>query len=144
MATATDVESAIRKALDRFAQEYAAKDPQAVLKLFAPGDDIQIVGTGADETRLNRNGVREQLERDFSQSDQLSVSYQEPRIGSLGDVAWALAPCTVEASSGGQKMTLDVRLTAVFERHGDQWLIRQAHISVPMAGQQPGESFPTP
>lgn len=142
MVTATGVESAIRNVLDRFAQAYAAKDRDGLLRLFASGEDIQLVGTGADEIRLSHDEVRQQVERDFSQSDQLSVSYQEFRVSTVGDVAWALVRCTVTASAGGQNVVIDGRLTAVFERRGDEWLFRQVHFSVPMAGQESGESFP--
>ena len=67
MATVTDVESAVRETLDRFAQAYAAWDIDPVMRVFAPGDDIQLMGTGADEIRLGRGAVREQIERDFAE-----------------------------------------------------------------------------
>jgi ketosteroid isomerase-like protein len=143
MATATDVEGAIRDALDRFSQAYSAKDADGVMKLFAADEDVQIVGTGADEIRRNRDEVRQQVERDFAQSDRLAVVLGEPHVSSVGDVAWALGSCTVEASAGGENVALDARLTAVFERRGGEWLMRQVHLSVPMAGQESGESFPT-
>ena len=143
MATVTDVESAVRETLDRFAQAYAAKDIEAVMRLCAPGDDIRLVGTGADEIRLGRAAVREQVERDFAQSDALSLSYKETHVSSAGDVAWVLALCTAQATIGEQTITLHPRLTAVFVRQGDEWLLRQTHLSVAMAGQEAGESFPT-
>ena len=42
----------------------------------------------------------------------------------------------------GQAMSLPARLTAVFEKRGDRWLIVQSHFSFPAAGQAEGVSFP--
>lgn len=143
MATGTEVESAVREILDRFATAYAAKDVEAVMRLFVPGDDVQLVGTGADEIRLGRDAVRHQVERDFAQSDRLSLTYEQTHVGGAGDLAWVMALCTAEATIGEQTIRLDPRLTAFLVRQGDTWLIQQTHLSVPMAGQESGESFPT-
>jgi ketosteroid isomerase-like protein len=143
METATDVTGAIRNALTRFAEAYEAKDVGRVLRAFAPGSDVQLIGTGADEIRLGLNAVREQAERDFAQADRMSISFGELRVDSVNDVAWALAPCAVEVAVGEESISMDLRLTAVFERRADAWLIRQVHLSAAMAGQEAGESFPT-
>lgn len=144
MATATDVQSAIRDVLDNLARVYAAKDVDDVLSLFAPGDDLQVVGTAADEVSLDRDAIRRLYERDFSQSDRLALAYGEPTISGAGDVAWALVPCVITGSTGGQDVVINARLTAVFERRGVDWLVRQLHVSVPDAALAPGEAWPTP
>ena len=83
------------------------------------------------------------MERDFAQADRLSLSYGDLHIDGVGDIAWVLVPCTVDASVGRESVVMNVRLTAVLERRDDSWLIRQTHLSAPFADQAPGESFPT-
>jgi ketosteroid isomerase-like protein len=143
VATATDVQSSIRDVLERLRHAYEAKDLEGVLTLVAAGDHPQLVGTAADEVALDREAIRRLYERDFSQSDRLALSYENPTINSAGDVAWALVPCVITGSTGGQDVVINARLTAVFERSGVDWLVRQLHVSVPDAALAPGEAWPT-
>jgi hypothetical protein len=49
----------------------------------------------------------------------------------------------ITGSTGGQDVVINARLTAVFERSGVDWLVRQLHVSVPDAALAPGEAWPT-
>jgi ketosteroid isomerase-like protein len=44
--------------------------------------------------------------------------------------------------AGGQEMAFPARLTCVFEKREDQWLVAQAHFSLPAPDQEAGSSVP--
>ena len=144
MGAKPEVEKQVREVLDRWRDAYASKDVDALLKTFSDDDDVLVFGTGADEVRLGQEQLREQAQRDFDQSDSLELETGEIRISTSGDAAWAtMDSARVDADAGGQTMSLPIRATILLMRGGDGWLIHHAHVSVPMAGQEEGESFPT-
>lgn len=57
-------------------------------------------------------------------------------------MAWCTADINFDGVAGGEAFTVPGRLTAVFERRGDRWLMVNSHFSAPMAGQGEGESYP--
>jgi len=136
-------EAAVKAVLDKFSESYAKRDLQTLLALFAPDPDLVLYGTGADEKRIGLAELKVQVERDWSQSDAASMLFGWTSVSAAGSVAWVATDGAFEVQAGGQEMTLPARLTCVLERRGNQWLIVQAHFSVPFGQQSEGESFPT-
>lgn len=66
----------------------------------------------------------------------------EPAISAAGSVAWASADATFKVEAGGQEMAFPARFTGVFEKRDDQWLVAQAHFSLPAPDQEAGSSVP--
>ncbi len=135
-------EAAVKAVLSKVAEGYATRNMDTLLATIAPDPDVIMYGTGADEKRTGRQGVRVQAERDWSQTEASTVKYESMSISSSGSVAWAATDATFEVKAGGQAMALPARITFVLEKRGDQWLIVQAHFSLPAAGQTEGEAFP--
>jgi uncharacterized protein (TIGR02246 family) len=134
----------VRALIDEWSAAYASKDLDRLMELFGDGDDVLVFGTGADEIRRGQDQLRAQAERDFGQADSLEFETGDVRIGSSGDVAWAtMDNARVNASAGGQEMSLPIRATLVLVRGDGGWVVQHAHVSVPMAGQDEGQSFPT-
>jgi ketosteroid isomerase-like protein len=87
------------------------------------------------------SGGKAQLERDFAQSEALSVDYEPLVASEAGPVAWVAGRASVQVRVEGQKLTLTGRFTAVLEQRGDRWLLMQTHFSLPAAEQAGGRSF---
>ncbi len=136
-------EAAVKTVLDGFAENYAKRDLEGVLSLFAPDSDVVMYGTGADEKRVGLAEIKAQVERDWSQSDATSVTYEWTSVSSVGSVAWVAADATFNAKIDEQDVTLPVRLTGVLENRGGKWLLVQGHLSLPAGAQAEDESFPT-
>ena len=136
-------ESAVMSVLERFAENYAKRDLEALLALYAPDSDVIMYGTGADEKRVGLAEIKAQVERDWSQSDATSITYNWTSVSAAGSVAWVAADMTFQVQIGGQKLTLVGRLTSVLENRGSEWLMVQGHYSLPATAQAEGESFPT-
>jgi class 3 adenylate cyclase/ketosteroid isomerase-like protein len=127
----------------KFAEAYARRDIQAVLALFADDRDIVFIGTGKDERRVGIAEVREQIKRNLDQSRALFFRFDWVRASSAGPVAWVAAEGVMQAELADAEIDIPVRFTGVLEVvHGD-WALVQAHLSMPAAGQEAGESFPS-
>ena len=134
-------EAAIMAVMKRFFEAYETRDLDGFLALFAPDDDVVLIGTGADEKRVGMTEIQAQVERDWSQSDSISLSMGWYMVSAAGPVAWLSADVAFQGSAGGQEFSLPGRLTGVLEKRGESWLMVQAHLSAPLAGQAEGESF---
>ena len=139
----TTIEAAVKAVLDKVTEGYTRRDLTLLLSAFAPDPDVVMYGTGADEKRIGQAGIQAQAERDWSQTESASVTYEWTSISSAGPVAWAATDASFNLKADGQEMSLPARITFVLEKRGEQWLIMQGHFSFPAAGQSEGEAFPT-
>jgi len=135
-------EAAVLAVLNKMAECYAKRDMDGLLALCAPDPDNIMYGTGADEKRIGLKGIQAQAERDWSQTETSNITYQWTSVSAANGVAWVAADAAFEMTAGGQAMSLPARITAVFEKRGDKWLIVQSHFSLPAANQGEGEAFP--
>jgi|GEM_PF-447878 len=82
---------AVRAALQAFQDGYTRRDVaelDAFMTLFAPDDDLLIVGTGDNEWQSGRAEARELVEGDWLHWGQLSLDVDRAMISQEGDVAW--------------------------------------------------------
>jgi class 3 adenylate cyclase len=127
----------------KFAESFARRDINALVSLFTASPDVIYIGTGSDERRVGIDQVRRQLQRDLDQADEILFRFDWVRGSSAGPVAWTAAEGRLQAHLNAQKLDIPLRFTAVLEVIGGQWLIVQAHLSFPAAGQDEGASFPS-
>lgn len=137
----TDTYGEVKAALDGWADSYRQRDLARMLSHIAPDADVLMYGTGADEKRIGREAVGTQAQRDWAQTDASAFVLDQPVISAAGSVAWAAADAVFHVKMGGQEMAFPARFTGVFEKRDGQWLVVQAHFSLP-APQEDGESVP--
>ena len=136
-------EAEVMLVLSRVAAAAGAGDVDAALSLFADDPDVFLLGTGVDETRMGRAAIREQIERDLSQSDALSWTLLPQSISSAGRVAWTAGKVLVSVTMGGKTLDIPHRLTTVLEHREGTWLLLHMHVSLASGAQPIGQSFPT-
>ncbi len=127
----------------KFAEAFARRDIAGLMALFSPSPEVIYIGTGADERRVGIQQVRNQLQRDLDQADEILFRFDWVRAASAGPVAWTAAEGALIADLRQQRVELPLRFSAVLEVLGGEWLMVQAHLSVPAAGQELGASFPS-
>lgn len=135
-------EAAVLGVLDAFSAAYGQGDLDAIMALFVPDADLTLFGTGADERRLGPVEVRAQIQRDFDQSEAISITWGWRTVAASGTVAWVAAEADAFARVDGHEFTLPLRFTWVCERRGSHWLVAHVHLSSPTVGQETGHSFP--
>jgi len=141
MTADSQTQSEVLAALQRMTDAYQKRDLEAVMSAFGSDPDVMIFGTGADEMRRGKDAIRTQVQRDWDQSDELSMALRWGPVSAAGDVAWAWAEGSFDFRAGDVEGSLPARLSAVLERRDGQWLIVHSHFSTPAAGQAEGESF---
>ena len=141
MNASPQTQAAVQATLQQWKDAYTQRDLDRALAVIAPDDDVVGIGTGPDEWRVGPEEFRAQIERDFAQSEALSVNYEPLVVSEAGPVAWVAGRATVQARIDGQDLTLTGRFTAVLEQRGDRWLLMQTHFSLPAGEQAEGRSF---
>lgn len=131
----------VRQLLDELAAAYTEQDHHRALGLFT--DDITFVGTGQDELRSGQRELDEQIRRDLTQADALTVRVTDVHVAETAapDHAWFYAHVGLQATIDGDSVAMPMRMTGVACKTGDTWRFRQAHFSLPAGEQAQGESF---
>jgi ketosteroid isomerase-like protein len=127
----SETEKAVRDVLEKFAESYAKRDLKSAMSLIAPDADVVMYGTGADEKCVGPEKIKAQFERDWAQIEEPALEYNWTSISAAGDVAWVAVDAVFRANIDGKKTKFQARITKVFEKRGDKWLIVQGHFSFP-------------
>ncbi len=138
-----ETQQQVAAALDEWAAAYGRKDAVAFAAAFGDHDGVVLLGTGADEIAVGRAAIRDLLQRDFDEADELAVTFGDLRVSTARDLAWAVTSnAIVHATVGGESQAIPVRVTMILQHVDTRWLIQHAHVSAPLAGQEVGHSFP--
>jgi len=135
--------SEVTEILTHFVEAYSRRDMGSLSALLAPDPDVTFFGTGADEERVGLTEIKEQIQRDWAQSESASIDWGRLSVSAQETVAWVAAHVTLKARASGKDMIFPGRITVVMDKRDGKWLIDQWHISVPMSGQEEGHSFPS-
>ena len=136
-----ETEGEIRAIIQKLTVAYGRRNIEEFLDCFASDDDLVLYGTGADEKRIGMEQIRAQVERDWAQTESISMSFGWISISAAGSVAWAAIDGAFDFRVDGQDGTLPARVSFVFERREDNWLIVHSHFSTPSQTQDEGESI---
>ena len=136
-------EAEVREVLARIVDTAERRDVDGAMAMFADDADVFLYGTGVDEARKGPAEVREQIERDLSQSDAWSWTLGPQNVSSAGAVAWTAGDLVIRVVMGDRTVDIPHRLTLVLERRDGKWWVLQMHLSVPNGAQAIGQSFPT-
>lgn len=123
--------------LNRFANAYAHRDKDALLALFTPDPEVLLLGTGPNEKCLGLEEIAAQAERDWAQSENLSLDFTWHSVCAKGPVAWVATEGVARITTAEDNLTLPLRWTVVMEERNGQWLIAQSHASLPISGKLP-------
>jgi ketosteroid isomerase-like protein len=131
------------KTFDRFVHNYNERNLDATLSMFRDSPPAVAFGTGADEKRRGLTEIKEQLIRDWSQSDSDRLAVLHIDHEQDGDFGWLAVELKVSVNTDQAIENLVARGTFVMERkHGEDWKIAHMHVSLPSSEQAAGKSFP--
>jgi ketosteroid isomerase-like protein len=116
---------------------------EALTACIASDPDVVMFGTGADEKRIGVAEIQFQAQRDWGQTDAISLAFDWMSVSAAGPVAWVAVDGSFEIRAGGQEFRVPARGSFVLEKRNGQWLVVHSHFSTPAAGQEEGESIPT-
>jgi ketosteroid isomerase-like protein len=78
MQASPSTQAAVQATLHQWKDAYSRRDMDGALAVMAPDADVVGIGSGPDEWRVGPGEFKAQLERDFAQSEALSVVASQP------------------------------------------------------------------
>jgi ketosteroid isomerase-like protein len=125
-------EKEVTDVIRRFAENFTKRDLNGIISLIAPDEDTVLYATEADEKRIGLDEIIFQIERNWSLTEAISCDYNWISISAAGVVAWAAIDMVFRSKVKGHNVIiLPSRVTMVFEKRSDKWLIVQGHFSYP-------------
>ena len=133
-ARATNNEAEIRQLLDRWGKAFRAKDLDAVMSVYAPGNATVAYDILPPLELVGRDKYRKNYADFFAQYDgPIDYEIRDLRIVAGDEVAFLHS---VERISGilknGQKSEVWIRATSGLRKINGKWLIVHDHISAPV------------
>ncbi len=126
-------ETQIMAALTGLTHAYGSGDYRLVVALYAPDDDTVAFGPTIGEKWIGPVAIAAAYERELKNFPESNLEFVWVSISNVGPVAWVAADCKAHVKIDGKVLLLEGRFSAVFERRGERWLIRQSHFSFPAA-----------
>jgi len=117
--------------IEKFIKAYPKNDVDEYLSLFAKDENLVVFGTGDGEKWVGYEDYKSAPQKDKDKFGEISITFDWKKINYHGQVAWFAAEVTVNVIIGGQKVSAPARVTGVLKKEGDDWLIKQGHISSP-------------
>lgn len=99
--------------------------------------DESMVNFGSDvaDRWVGWEGLKKGLEQQFEvfSNTQVTPRHMDIELAKTGQLAWLAQAMGVKTEFLGNPVELEARITAVFEKRNDQWLMVQFHYSVPIS-----------
>ncbi|HTW81550.1 MAG TPA: SgcJ/EcaC family oxidoreductase [Terracidiphilus sp.] len=127
-------EQAIRALEDRFAAAFRAKDLDAIMKVYAPGDGIFVFDVMTPRQYAGYDAYKKDWASLFDQAKgPIQFDISDLVIESDGKLAYSHSIQHVAyAMKDGTHSESVVRVTDVYRKIGGQWLVIHEHVSVPI------------
>ena len=118
--------------LERFCSAFADRDADAVMSLFGPDPDPDLVVVTSEESLLRGPAeLRRFLDRYVDGATTYSWTWDRHDVSGEGSIAWLLAEGTEAAQHVDRLEQHPYRMTMVLEHRQGKWVLLQVHGSSP-------------
>lgn len=109
----------------------AAHDIKGIMKTYAAGPEILLMGTGPGEIYRGQEGVEGAYNQFFTRFDMgaMGFSYDWVSAGSRGDVAWFAAEGRVKARIKDETREIGFNLSGTLQKQKGTWRFVAMHFS---------------
>ena len=127
-------EQAIRALEDQFAAAVTAKDLDAIMKFYDPGNELFVFDVGVPRQHVGWEDYKKDW-HDFlaMMPGPIKFTVSDLSVTTDGKIAYGHS---IQSLSGtgtdGSPMDMTVRVTDVYRKIDGKWLIVQEHVSVPI------------
>jgi uncharacterized protein (TIGR02246 family) len=127
-------EKAIRDLESRFVAAFNAKDVDAIMKVYVPGQELLVFDVVPPRQYVGADAYRKDWEDTFASfQGPVKFSVSDLDITVDGNHAYSHSIQYVSgADKKGQPLALNVRVTDVYQKINGNWLIIHEHVSVPV------------
>ncbi len=137
--TASD---AVLETLEDYAAAYCAKDIKRLMSVFDDGEDISLIGTGADELCSGRAAVEAVFVRNFAEATASRFEWHWKHVTVIDDLAVVAITLTIHLETENGKLQVPVRWTVSLIRKAGRWLWLHRHASSAATSQDEGTAYP--
>ena len=127
-------EQQIRALEDQFTAAFNAKDVDAIMKVYVPGNDLFVFDVGVPRQHVGWDDYKKDWQ-DFlgMMSGPIKFDIERPeRHHRRNDWIWPQHSAVSWTGTDGKPMDMTVRVTDVYRKIDGKWLIVQEHVSVPI------------
>lgn len=119
---------------DRFVAAFKAKDADAIMKVYAPGQTLVVFDVVPPRQYVGAAAYRKDWQTFFGSFDgPITVELTDLDIAADRNLAYSHCIQHVAGTDKqGKKLDLTVRVTDVYKKSRGQWLIIHEHVSVPV------------
>ena len=135
-------EAAILATMEEYAEAYCAKDIARQMAIFDDGDDISMIGTGAEELCAGRAEVESIFVRNFAEATATRFKWQWHHVTIRENCAVIAASLTIHLDIDGRPIEVPVRWTVSLVKRSDGWKWLHRHASSAARSQGEGTAYP--
>lgn len=136
-------DEAVLATFERYADAYCDKDTDALMRLFDAGEDISLVGTGADELCTGHQQIRAVFDRNFADATATRFQWHWRQVTRRGTGAAVAATLTIHLLVDGDPLEVPLRWTVGLHHDGSDWRWLHRHASSAASAQDDGAAYPT-
>ena len=127
-------EQAIRALETKFAMAFAAKDVDAIMKFYAPGDQLLVFDLATPRQYAGWDAYKKDWQDTFAMmKDTPEFDIQDLGITTDGKLAWSHSIQHAKwTGTDGKPFEMTVRVTDCYRKIDGKWLIVLEHVSVPL------------
>ncbi len=135
-------ESAVLATLKEYADAYCDKDIDRLMAIYDDGDDISMIGTGADELCADRSAVKTIFVRNFAEATATRFAWQWRHVTLRESSAVVAASLTIHLEIDDNTIEVPVRWTVSLVKRADGWKWLHRHASSAAGSQDQGTAYP--
>jgi len=135
--------NAVLATLEEYASAYCAKDLKRLMAIFVDGEDVSLIGTGADELCSGRKAVASVFERNFRDATATQFKWQWKDIAIHGQAATVAITLNIHLTIEGESLVVPVRWTVSLVKTDAGWKWVHRHASAAAGSQEEGSAYPT-
>ncbi|MEM7461487.1 MAG: nuclear transport factor 2 family protein [Pseudomonadota bacterium] len=129
--------------LNEYAEAYCAKDLDRLMTIFVDGEDISLIGTGADELSSGRSAVAAVFERNFRDATATQFEWLWKDVVIHSDAATVAITLNIHLTISDAQSIIPIRWTVSLVKVGNDWKWIHRHASAASSAQNKGSAYPT-
>lgn len=136
-------EQKVMATLDEYANAYCSKDIDRLMSIFVDGNEISLIGTGADELCSERSAVEAVFRRNFKDASARRFEWGWKDISIFGEAATVAIALNIHLEIDGAQLVVPIRWTVSMVSVDGEWKWVHRHASTPAKSQDEGSAYPT-
>lgn len=132
----------IMNTLEEYAAAYCAKDLDRLMAIFVGGDDVSLIGTGADELCSGKDAIVSVFQRNFKDATATRFEWTWKDINVHGDAATVACTLNIHLDVEDKKLLVPVRWTVLLVKQEGEWKWVHRHASAAAGEQKEGSAYP--